>query len=149
MPGVPLALMLVGLVPFAAGAGAVWALRSDPALQGRAALALLAYSAVILSFLGGIRWGAEVNAHGAGIPRTRQLVLSVLGSLAGWGLLLWAMLSAPGWPVLVAAALAHLLHGIWDADGAGLPVWMRRLRIIGAAGAVLALGAAAAAYIVR
>lgn len=149
IPGVPLALMLGGLVPFAAGAGAAWALRSDPALQGTAALALLAYSAVILSFLGGIRWGAEVNAHGAGTPRSRQLVLSVLGSLAGWGLLLWAMLAAPGWPVLAAAALAHLLHGIWDADGAGLPVWMRRLRIIGAAGAVLALGAAAAAYIVR
>lgn len=149
IPGVPLALMLGGLVPFAAGAGAIWALRTDAALQGQVALALLAYGAVILSFLGGIRWGAEVNAHGAGIPRARQLALSVLGSIAAWGLVLWAMLAAPGWPVLVAAALAHLLHGLWDADGAGLPIWMRRLRIIGAAGAVIALGAAAAAYIVR
>jgi hypothetical protein len=149
IPGVPLALMLGGLVPFAAGAGGMWALRADPALQGQVALALLVYGAIILSFLGGIRWGAEVNAHGGGIPRTRQLVLSVLGSLAAWGLVLWAVLGAPGWPVFALAAAAHGLHGIWDADGAGLPMWMRRLRILGAAGAVIALGAAAAVYVVR
>ncbi|MEQ9504815.1 MAG: DUF3429 domain-containing protein [Hyphomonas sp.] len=149
IPGVPLALMLGGLVPFAAGAGGMWALRADPALQGQVALALLAYAAMILSFHGGVRWGAEVNAHGAGIPRSRQLMLSVLGPLAAWGVLLWAMLGPAGWPVFAAAAGAHLLHGVWDADGAGLSIWMRRLRIAGTAGAVLALGAAGAAYIVR
>lgn len=152
IPGVPLALTLAGMIPFAAGAGVMWyaaAAAGDPVLQAQAALVLLVYAGAILAFLGGVRWGAEVNNNGSGIPRPRLLWMSVLGSLAGWGLVLWGVLGALGWQVFAAAAGAHLLHGAWDADGAGLPNWMRRLRIFGAAAAVLALGAAAAVYLVR
>ncbi|MBK8197437.1 MAG: DUF3429 domain-containing protein [Acidobacteria bacterium] len=150
IPGVPLALTLAGLIPFGAGAGVMWYARGDdPVLQAQAALSLLVYAGVILSFLGGVRWGAEINANGSGIPRTRLMVLSVLGALAGWGLVLWGVLGSLGWQVFAAAAAAHVLHGVWDADGAGLANWFRRLRIFAAAGAVISLGAAAAVYLVR
>jgi hypothetical protein len=52
------------------------------------------------------------------------------------------------WPVFAAGAGLHLLHGLWDVNAPGLPGWMRRVRVIGAACAVAALGAGAAAYFV-
>jgi len=144
-----LALTLAGLIPFGAGAGVMWAARMDPVLQAQAALCLLAWGAVSLGFAGGVRRGAEVNANGSGIPRTPLVALSALGALGGFGLILWGVLGALGWPVFAAAAAAHLLHGIWDADGAGLPNWMRRLRLFAAIMAAAALAAGAAAYLVR
>ncbi len=146
IPGVPLALTLPGLIPFAAGAGVMWAAAGDPVLKAQAALVLLVYGAVILSFLGGVRWGAEVNAQGGGLPRTGIMVLSVLGSLAGWAAVLYGVLGALGWPVFGALALAHLMQGIWDSDGAGLPFWMRRVRRLATLGAFAALMAGAASY---
>lgn len=150
MPAVALWLTLAGLVPFAVPAGLLWILRADPVLSGQVALALLVYSALILSFLGGVRWGAEINAQGSGgIPRGPILALSVLGALAGWVMVLISSLTGVFWPVLAFAAATHILHGYWDADGAGLPRWFRGLRIIAATGAVLSLAAAAASYAAR
>lgn len=150
IPTVALWLTLTGLVPFTVPAGLLWILRGDLVLSGQAALALLVYSALILSFLGGVRWGAEINAQGSGgIPRAPILALSVLGALAGWALVLIGVLTGFFWPALAMAAIAHILQGYWDADGAGLPGWFRRLRIIAATGAVLSLAAAAASYAAR
>ena len=149
LPAVALGLTLAGLVPLAAGAGVMWAARADAVLQMQAAQAVIVYGALILSFLGGVRWGAEVNGQGAGIPRSPLLGLSVLGSLAGFAIIIWALWSVELWPVLAALAFAHLLHGVWDAGGAGLPIWMRRLRGFAAVVAVIALGAAAASYFAR
>lgn len=149
VPAVALGLTLAGLVPLAAGAGVMWAARGDAVLQMQAAQALIVYGALILSFLGGVRWGAEVNGQGAGIPRTPLISLSVLGSLAGFGIVLWTLWSVALWPVLAVLAGAHLVHGVWDAGGAALPIWMRRLRVFAASVAVLSLGAAAASYLVR
>lgn len=149
VPAVALGLTLAGLAPLAAGAGVMWAARGDAVLQMQAAQAVVVYGALILAFLGGVRWGAEVNGQGAGIPRTPLLGLSVLGSLAGFAIILWALWAGELWPVLAALAGAHLLHGVWDGNGAGLPIWMRRLRVFAAVVAVIALGAAAASYFVR
>lgn len=145
IPGAPLALTLAGLAPFAAGAGVMWAARQDPVLQAQAGLTLLVYGAVILSFIGGVRWGAEVA--GSEAPRGAVLALSVLGSLAAWVLVLCGVLCALNWQVFAAAAGAHLLHGVWDTGAAGLPAWMRRLRAIGTFGAAAALLAGGAAYL--
>ncbi|MFN4023203.1 MAG: DUF3429 domain-containing protein [Hyphomonas sp.] len=150
IPSLPLALTLSGLIPFAAPAAVLWLAPENAALQDRAGLGLLAYGAVILSFLGGVRWGAEINAQGSGgIPRAALLNLSMLGPLAGWGLVLWGAFAGLAWPLFAAMAGAHGLHAVWDADGAGLPLWYRRLRRLAAGGAIAALAAAAAAYAVR
>lgn len=149
IPGVPLALTLAGLVPFIAAASVVAASGQDFVLRAQAGLVLLVYAGVILGFLGGVRWGAEINAQGSGIPRTRLIALSVLGALAGAVLVVWGVLGGLGWPVFAAAALAHLLHAAWDVDGAGLPNWFRRLRLIAGAGAFAALAAAATVYALR
>jgi hypothetical protein len=144
IPGAPLALTLAGMAPFAAGTGVMWAAQADPVLQAQSGLALLAYGAVILSFVGGLRWGAEVAGREA--PRAKVLGLSVLGSLAAWALVLYGVLGALGWQVFAAAAGAHLLHGVWDTGAQGLPAWMRRLRAIGTFGAAAALLAGGAVY---
>lgn len=145
IPGAPLILTLAGLAPFAAGAGVMWAAEADPVLQAQSGLTLLVYGAVILSFLGGLRWGAEVAGREA--PRISVLGLSVAGSLAAWSLVLYGVLGALDWQVFAAVAGAHLLHGVWDTGTAGLPAWMRRLRAIGTFGAAAALLVGGAAYL--
>ena len=90
------------------------------------------YGAVILSFLGGIRWGAGIGRHDAG----RQFALAVVPSLVGWLSLFMA-------PVFGTAllALAFAGQGAWDAfstngppdprlpaENRPLPHWMGRLR---------------------
>ncbi len=146
IPAVPLALTLAGLVPFIAAASIVAAAGDDVVLRAQAGLVLIVYAAAILSFLGGVRWGAEINAQGSGIPRTRLIALSVLGALAGTGLVVWAVLGGLGWPVFAAAAIAHLAHAAWDVDGAGLANWFRKVRLIAGAGAFASLAGAAVAY---
>jgi hypothetical protein len=87
--------------------------------------ALKAYAAIILSFLGGIRWGAAVS----GAPSEAQvLVISVLPSLVGW----FAFFLGEPWSFAVFAA-AFAAMGWWDrnATKAGnLPVWFGRLRLL-------------------
>jgi hypothetical protein len=142
-----LALTLAGLIPFVAPALVMILSPDDPVRRAQAGLALVVYAAVILSFLGGVRWGAEIAAGRAGWA---GLGLSVLGALAGWGAVLYGVLGALSVPVFIALAAALLLHGLWDARAAsGLPVWYRRLRIAATAGAVLALGVGAWAQALR
>ena len=140
MPAAALVLTLGGLVPFIAGAMAVLVLASDPARQAAAQLALLAYTATILSFLGGGRWGMEIAKDLSASPRFWVLAGSVLGALAGWLLVLQAVLGglAP-WLFLVGAGLI-VLHWAWDVIGAvDTPAWYDGLRTLASIGAAAAL----------
>lgn len=79
LPRLAVRLTWAGLLPFA-GALAAWGVGGtidDARTTGLAAKAFLVYAAVILSFLGGIRWGRVMagGASGAGY------VLAVLPSL--------------------------------------------------------------------
>ena len=47
----------LGLLPFVGGAALVWVVNAEA--QPYATLALAAYAAVIVSFLGGIHWGLD------------------------------------------------------------------------------------------
>lgn len=80
-----------------------------------------AYGAVILSFLGGIRWGeAVVRGHSS------TLFLSVLPSLAGFSALL--IDSFNGTIILMTGFAAQ---AIWDFMAPGsLPIWFIRLRVL-------------------
>lgn len=132
-------LGVLGLLPFAGAAALyVW---GEPNQRGIALLTLLAYSAAILSFLGGTRWGMEIAARRP--PRASVLALSNLPALAAW--LLLAAGGAAGLTeiqTLGGFVLAFVLQGAWDARAADAPPWHRRLRVGLTLGAVLALALA-------
>jgi hypothetical protein len=102
---------------------------------------LTAYSAIVLTFLGGTRWGA---ALAAGHPRTaRDIALGVLPALLGW-----IVLFIPPQYGFVLLAVAFAAQGAWDtlAGQAGtLPPWFARLRMQLTAIAVVAMIVAFAA----
>ena len=138
IPGAALLLGLAGLIPFFAGAAAQWA--SLPLLPQHTGLKLvIVYGAIILSFLGGIRWGTAIGPYDHG-RQTMEFSASVLGSLAGL-----AAVFLPPIPALALLVAGFLMQGLWDVmsvDGGRLPGWFGRLRMILTAGAVISLVAA-------
>ncbi|MEI7783796.1 MAG: DUF3429 domain-containing protein, partial [Betaproteobacteria bacterium] len=92
-------LGLAGLIPFVLCAALQW--YSLPGWRMLAGTALLAYGAVIVSFLGGIHWGLAMRASPVPIAR---LLWGVLPSLLGW---LAVLLDSPwGQCLLVLSLLA-------------------------------------------
>ena len=90
---------------------------------------LLAYGAVILSFVGALHWGFAMALPGlASAQRQGLWVWSVVPALVAWPALLWA---APGAAVLlVAGFVAHYAHDrrLVAQTGAALPAWYLPLR---------------------
>ena len=87
-------------------------------------LLLIAYSAVILSFLGGIRWGFATLRNDR--ASARELLTSVVPSLIGW-----MCLTLPSAPALVMLAITFVWHYLWDrrhAEKHALPRWFLPLR---------------------
>jgi hypothetical protein len=118
-------LALSGFLPF--GAIALW-LIAGPEQGSSAQLAhrlLSGYAAVILSFLGGIRWGVALNRNDE--TMARSLALSVLPSLAGFFCLLLPV------PIIHAAfAVCFAAQGAWDnlaAHSGAMPLWFARIRV--------------------
>ena len=144
IPVAPLGLGLAGLVPFWGLAAACWAVPVWGYDRPQVDRALVTYAAVILSFLGGIRWGlATREPDQAGVAG--QYAVAVLPSL-----LAWAALLLPE-PVRLAV-LGLLALGLWPADLALArarlaPPWYGRLRGILSLGAGLALWVGAAALL--
>jgi len=138
IPAPALWLGLAGLIPFLAGAASQWA--SLPLLPAETGLKLvIVYAAIILSFLGGIRWGTAIGPYDQG-RQALEFSASVLGSLAGL-----AAAFLPPIPALALLIAGFLMQGLWDvmsADAGRLPAWFGRLRMILTAGAVVSLIAA-------
>ena len=90
---------------------------------------LLAYGAVILSFLGGIHWGAamtrSISQPDHGIDSVR-LGISVVPSLVGWASLLIDV--RYGLALLAVGFAANLLLDIRSTHQGLVPPWYRRLR---------------------
>lgn len=138
VPGVAALLGGLGAVPFVAFAAATAVF--DGAGRSGALWALLAYGAVILSFLGGIHWGFALAPGnvGRGLGRAgvaRHLAASVLPALLAWAALLVpvAVAGLPGAPALGCALLAGgllavLLLDRWAARAAAAPSWWLSLR---------------------
>jgi hypothetical protein len=142
IPTGALLLGLGGVLPFAACAAALVTL-DDAAWQAEAAKALAAYGAVILSFLGGVRWGAAFA-----LPRAQlspELVLAVIPSLLAWCALLLPGEVQP----LMALALGIAVFGVLDVREGGRgawPAWYPRLRLLLT---ILVLGCLGAALLAR
>lgn len=121
----PVALGLAGLTPFVATALAGW--WAPPAWQAPSLAAFLYYSAVILSFLGGIHWGLAMGRDAPASPAfCGRVVLSMAPSLIAWPALLWGGL--PGAVLLMLGFVAVRGYEASSAGAAGLPGWYRTLR---------------------
>ena len=132
VPPVAWAYGLLGLIPFVVPAGAAM-LHAPPGSQVWRQV-LVVYAAVILSFLGGARWGLEIARRPV---RPVVITLSMLPSVAGF--LLALSPAAGGRVALGGLALAHGLQWLWDVRSAEVPAWYPRLRSVLAAGATLSL----------
>lgn len=112
--------MAAGAIPFIAAAAI--ALSNFGDVRGyQADQIAVAYGAVILSFLGGIRWGDAVLKGAAAI-----LFISVLPSLAGFLALL--INTNNGTKILIAG---FGIQAVWDLIAPGtLPGWFIRLRMV-------------------
>ena len=115
-----------GLVPFVVGSLMI-ATYSEIADPSYLWLAVSAWAAVILSFLGGARWGAALNETPRKSPTT--LALSVLPALAGW---VCVQLPQP-WN-FVGFAVAFCVQGVWDytatREGRIAAPWYAQLRLV-------------------
>jgi hypothetical protein len=110
-----------GVIPFIAPI--ILMLVAEPAIKQHAIDAFLVYGAVILSFLGGIRWGAASTDN---TDTGRAFLVSVAPSLWAAACLLW-----PSDLVSVLGLMAgFVLMGLADWFYPGLRVgsWMRHLR---------------------
>ena len=144
IPGTALLLGLAGLIPFAAGAAALWV--PLPGLAPEAGLRLvIAYGAIILSFLGGIRWGTAIGPYDTR-RQGLEFAASVLGSLAGL-----AAIFIPAVPALTLLIAGFLMQALWDVtsvESGRLPAWFGKLRMLLTAGAVISFTAALVAVLV-
>lgn len=125
----------LGMLPFIATAALT--LSPWPEAGRLAETALLLYGAVILSFIGGIRWGMAVQGTSDSERLWRPLLVSVAPSLAGWA----ALLLPPPLPpfVLAAGFLIMLASDRRAARNGDAPSWYPSLRWPPTAVAVLSL----------
>lgn len=126
----------LGIIPFA-GLSLATPFAAD-GLQVKLLFALMAYGAIILSFLGGIHWGLAIGAA----PQTdntllRRIALSIVPSLVAWAALLAP--SSIGFLVLAAVFVAMLLVDIRASRLHEAPAWYPKLRWPLSCGAVAAL----------
>ena len=134
IPPALLALGLAGLIPFWGLALAILAHGAFGIDSGRLDLALATYGAIIVSFLGGIRWGLAARADEEGFA---SYALSVIPSLVAW-----AALAAPAPWRLAVLGLVVIALGPIDlvlVRSGAAPAWFGRLRLILSTGAGVAL----------
>jgi hypothetical protein len=143
-PKVPLILGIAGLLPFVAlslalAAGLTLPLFTD---EDSMRVALVGYGVVILSFLGGVRWGLALKEDESGEGKaSRDFIIAVIPALLGW--FAWFQ---PSPADLWWLAVAHILLGLLDYGLACRVIvqeWFGRLRLGLSAVAALSLIVAA------
>lgn len=126
-----------GALPFALAAA--WALTAEPMLRVMLAEAALAYGAILIGFLGGVRWGAEV-ARAPHHPSLPRLAAAAAPTLVAFGVLYLARADLmSGALAVIVAGLAQLAWDVRSARAGLLPAWTAPVRIALTALASLAL----------
>ena len=125
VPAAAKQLGALGVIPFLGLA--IAAVLGSGAWINDALVALLAYGAVILSFLGGIQWGFAVSSPDITPRQTfNRLSLSVAPSLSAWGALLLPL--GPGLVVLSVSFILVLMVDLRTVNRSGAPSWYPKLR---------------------
>ena len=118
------ALSVAGLLPFAGLALALLYLGDEHGLFYSLFDVFKTWSAMVLSFLGGIRWGLAISKHPA---PAWDLAICVLPPAAGW-----LALFLPDSYTILVLLLAYCAMGAWDSFSinAGIaPQWFGKIRI--------------------
>lgn len=104
LPPFAIVLGLAGLLPFIGCSVGALTLSSDGST--RFLLALVAYGATILAFLGGVHWGFALDGSGEPTERTQRLRfgLGVVPALIGWAAMLVTFIGLPTTGLLVLTA---------------------------------------------
>ena len=114
-----------GLLPFV---GTALACFLEPHHRSLWLQMLLAYGAVILSFVGALHWGfAMAHPASAGQPASGMYIWSIVPSLLAW----LALLVSPGFgaTLLIAGFLTHYRQDVRLARLLQLPPWYLPLRL--------------------
>src|SRR4051812_40793930 len=107
----PVALWIIAVLAIAPFPAAALAYGYGPTVLARQGLTvILTWSAIVMSFLGGVRWGMETSRPE---PRWYRQVISVSSAVAAWLLLL----ARHRWPdtwIVAAIIAAFLLQWLFD-----------------------------------
>lgn len=122
-------LSIVSLLPFVLISLTLLFLNSENAAVAPIFSVFRTYSALMLSFLGGIRWGHIIREDNES-TEVKSMVFSVLPALVAWLTLLVPQEYAP--VTLLILLIAFCAHGAWDSFAGNsdkLPKWYSTLRI--------------------
>ena len=117
-------LGLLGILPFLVLSFWLAAIADGHPWRATTILLLTQYAAIVLSFLGGIRWGLALRR--ASPARAQELAMTMLPPLVAW-----ASLSVPLPYTFAVLAAAFAAQGAWDAfavHAGAAPRWYGRLR---------------------
>ncbi len=118
-------LSLAGFIPFAAIAMSIFVLGGTHPAAATVTEYFQIWSAVILSFLGGIRWGLAIAVE----PHDyKSMLASVLPSILGWLALLLPELLA-----ILSLLFLFCAQGAWDSfaiNRGKAPQWFGSIRIV-------------------
>ena len=123
MPKAAISFGLAGLIPFISMAALPYTFFEVKIPES----ALLAYGAIILSFLGGLLWGMALNGGDTIRIAPRLLTVGVITSLIGWGALLLPL--TIGLLTLTLSFLALLVFDYTLYRAKHIPYWFLKLRV--------------------
>jgi hypothetical protein len=129
-------LAVLALLPFPISAGIYG--YGPPEAAREAVTLLLTWSAMVLSFLGGVRWGLE---SGRAEPRAARLALAVLFAVVAWALLLARWRLQLAW-TLTAYLVAFMLQWLSDHATPDTAARFPRLSTVVTAAACISLAVA-------
>lgn len=129
-------IALVSLAPFPIST--VLYAYGPAAIADLALTAAITWSAMVLSFLGGVRWGLESSRPA---PRFLRLMASVMSSVAAWGLLMARDRISAAW-LLGGFIAAFILQWLFDHAAPDVPARYPRLSTVLTGGACVSLAMA-------
>lgn len=118
-------LGFLGLIPFLLGGLGVWVTAFGD-LRSALPIMVLAYGALIASFLGGVRWGAAMQNNRAD-SQPRHLVMAIMPSLVALMAFLLPLPQAFGLLIILFTAQAVL--DVTAGDNGDLQAWYKPLRL--------------------
>ncbi|WP_312163747.1 DUF3429 domain-containing protein [Phenylobacterium sp.] len=130
------AIALFGLAPFPAAA--LIYVYGPGDLSGPALTVLLTWSAIVLGFLGGIRWGLE---SARATPRWTRLAASVISPTVAWTLIFARGSVETSW-LLFGFMAAFILQWLYDHAAPDVPARYPRLMTSLTLGACVSLALA-------